>query len=472
MQYLSIHMGIYAWIAAVFGLVATLSPSWAVTITYNQNFSFPDAPAISNFNPDPTAVRNDSLSVSLPTFDTSMGNLTGVSYALNSNWNLRNDFYGMDQAFLANAYVSGDGRVTTIMNISNLQGLISANQMTQNLVAGCSRSAFNSVFCGQTTTSSGSFNDSTNIGVSGNTGFLDIVSGNTLNFNLSKELQVATTSCDGNRDCQTDLARGFGDWDGTVSITYDFEPLQINDDPNTIAYYRFEEGSGQLLTDSTDGSTDGVSSAAHILSVPESEIPLTGDANQNSLNFDNVSEANFSTQPFIFSDAFGDATLEFWINPADQPHGSILWGLSDTDANRYNLSINPGGHIRMDYRDELGNLHGGLASMFVDVDDWAHVAITRTVLSATEHLYRSYLDGQLVYSFTDLNPNLPTADAGWSISGRSSFWLEGAIDELRFSDVALNPNQFLNARVPEPGALTLFFIGLAGLGFARRKCAV
>ena len=82
-------------------------------------------------------------------------------------------------------------------------------------------------------------------------------------------------------------------------------------------------------------------------------------------------------------------------------------------------------------------------AFFIDVDTWTHVAITRV-----GNTYNFYKDGVLQTQGVDTNPNLPTS-IGWQAAGRSHDYF-GNLDEIRLSDGALAPEEFLIALGAEP----------------------
>ena len=188
-----------------------------------------------------------------------------------------------------------------------------------------------------------------------------------------------------------------------------------------ISYYRFEEGLGNTVIDAVDNSVDGTHTAVYSSGVPVDPVPQTGASNQFSLEFNNSAGATITGQDFIFHSIFGNATLEFWLNVPEQAHSAIFWTRGDNDdKNRFNISVNPGGVIHMDYRDIAGALHIILpldGSFTVPLDTWTHVAVTRVVDSPTSHTYGFFKDGFLTTTKTDINPNLPVATQ-WTISGR------------------------------------------------------
>lgn len=208
-----------------------------------------------------------------------------------------------------------------------------------------------------------------------------------------------------------------------------------------VAFYRFEEGSGSQYLNSVNNQAEGSGNLNYLTDVPMTLLPQTQDTNGFCVGLNGAQQGQF-TPSFVFNSANGDATLEFWINAPDQGHASIIWSRSDdSDANRYNISINPGGVIGVDYREPNSTLHP-LGSFGITTNQWTHVAIVRTVNSSSLHTYNYYVDGQQVNTVTDTNPNPPN-NQGWAVSGRSGFRMTGALDEIRCTASALASSQFL-----------------------------
>jgi hypothetical protein len=251
---------------------------------------------------------------------------------------------------------------------------------------------------------------------------------------------------------------------GTIAVVgaihFFFFALPSTSDAATIGYWRFEEGtvdspaSGSgAIVDSSPSGDDGTSLGGPVYrsDVPVSPIPKTGALNKLSLEFDGVDDAVLLNSIFIFHQP-GDATLEFWLKFIPTAHQSVFWTRTDdTDANRFNIVVNGNGTFGFDYRSPAGDLHllvgecfeEGCTGVPIPPDTWTHLAITRV-----GNVYSLYKNGVLAASATDSAPDLPDA-TGWQLSGRSGFIYQGSLDEVRVSDVALSPDQFLLAR-PSP----------------------
>lgn len=223
---------------------------------------------------------------------------------------------------------------------------------------------------------------------------------------------------------------------------------------SATGYWRFEEGSANAmpsgansLLDSSGSGNHGTPSGSPFYrsDVPVSVIPRTGASNSLSMEFDTPDDSIFFPSQFVFNQP-GDATLEFWLKYPPGATEALLWGRSDCDdANRFHMYILGDGKLRVDYRDSFDNsVHPVVGEYFgggvpIPPNTWTHIALTRS-----GNTYRLYTDGILMSTYSDVSPALPTS-SGWYLFWRCGLELTGSIDELRVSNVALVPGQFLNS---------------------------
>ncbi|MEE8105995.1 MAG: LamG-like jellyroll fold domain-containing protein [Planctomycetota bacterium] len=253
-------------------------------------------------------------------------------------------------------------------------------------------------------------------------------------------------------------------------------------DADTVAYYRFEEGAdgagstgaapgtlGHVL-DSSGNGHHGTAFGSPIYDafVDDTTIPQTGASNNLSMRFTGASGQVVQVlSPFIFHSQFGDATLEFSMYQATSSHTSIFWTRSGNgDRNRWNIFTNGG--FGMDYRNPVGVLTSfgrPVPGFGGTLGHWEHITVTRTQIAANTFDYDFYRNG--VFAFTKNAPvtNLPNSTV-WEIAGREGFKFVGWIDEVRFSNTALAPDQFLGAGgaptpIPEPATTWLVLCGVA-----------
>jgi hypothetical protein len=227
----------------------------------------------------------------------------------------------------------------------------------------------------------------------------------------------------------------------------------------TAGYWRFEEGTagedasgGNSIVDFSDNANCGTPAGTPVYSsdVPSSVIPKTGLANNLSLEFSGGSDEVIFNSMFPFHES-GDATVEFYLKINGGSLGCVLWtSLSDyPDQNRFNFQYDGSYSLLLDYRNPTGTRHALIENVPLTVDQWYHLAYVRSGNS-----YSLFKDGVLVGSGEDLAPDLPTS-LGWTISGRNYYRVNGCVDELRFTNRALSPAEFLNVVAGEPASLRL-----------------
>lgn len=260
---------------------------------------------------------------------------------------------------------------------------------------------------------------------------------------------------------------------------------------NPNAYYRFEEGAGTNIFDTVSAEDDGDLAGSGAFYSTDVPGPLVnGLPNAHSLDFTQGGFALMNGHGFIFHQptaggAAGDATLE-WFMKVPQPtgHSTMFWTTSSpVDANRFNIFWNASftgapdsdRFIDADFRDPAGTAHliGGPGHNGGDplsLDEWHHVAIVRTDLGGGTFRWEWYIDGTLSPGHTATTSGAMPTSPNWLIAGRQGgHSVNALIDEVRFTDRALSPDQFLTA-IPEPSSVGLTLVGIAmALCFARRR---
>ena len=279
----------------------------------------------------------------------------------------------------------------------------------------------------------------------------------------------------------------------------------------TTAYLRFEEGpAGTGLTAVTGGPTNSVTvdeaggddnfrtfnapatadanydtSPLYSTNVPFAVVPQTGAANNFSFDFgngdnDDIYMVDTSSPLGSTFDDGNTFTIEASINTratgaydtfigrddfaglADNGPGALFYlqNRADTNTFAFIATQKDGTEVRIDALQETV------------ANQWYNIAIVGDGTNAT-----LYVDGvaQGSAAFSGLYdvPAANLVDSGWTI-GRGFYdnnvtdWMDGFVDEVRFSNVALDPSQLLAAPVPEPASLTLA-AGLGLLALRRRR---
>jgi hypothetical protein len=254
----------------------------------------------------------------------------------------------------------------------------------------------------------------------------------------------------------------------------------------TVAYWRFENGTANATASGTNSILDSSGNNLHGTplngpvyrsTVPVNPIPLTGAANTRSLDFDGVN-ARVAIPDYTALQLTQSLTLEAYIFPrafasVQLGHAQIVFR-GDDRAGRdpYYLSLLPDGRVAFSINDAADN-QVILRAAIPGLNQWTHVAGTLDDATGKMSLYvNGTLIEQLTTSIRPFATLDPTQNPGLGIGNLQSAAhqdFNGLIDEVRISNVALSPDQFLTP-VPEPATVGLIAAaGLAAGGLLRRK---
>lgn len=247
-----------------------------------------------------------------------------------------------------------------------------------------------------------------------------------------------------------------------------------------VSYLRFEENGGAVASDET-GLLDGdlisftpdqespgggdTYGRGWSTDTPCSTIPQTGEANATSMRMNGGSAyidlSNYNDLLLGYS-----FTVEMFIKP-ETPNISVLFGFSPGASLGFLISESLG-----DYYFNL-NFMGDMPYALADglkIDEWQHIALVKEPGE-----YSIYLDGvQVVHDALAPSTDGPYDFAGngtigsRTLGGPTGTWY-GWLDEVRISDEALSPSQFLNAAIPEPSTLGLLSLGLFVFAVQKKK---
>jgi MSHA biogenesis protein MshQ len=250
----------------------------------------------------------------------------------------------------------------------------------------------------------------------------------------------------------------------------------------TVAYWRFEEGAANqaatgvgTILDSSGNGLDGtpINGPIYSAAVPADPIPQTGASDHLSLAFNSAAAQRVFIPDNPSFELTHSLTLEAYINPSASSSflSQIVFRGDDRNAlDPYWLAtIDTGSAPQLVFT--IDDAVGGEASLQAPLpsyNKWYHVAGT---LNDATGLMDLYVNGQLVNSTTTtvrpLGPLDPTQRPGLGIGDVQSStygeYFNGLIDEVRISDQALRPAQFLDA-VPEPSAWVLASLAAVGWG--------
>lgn len=255
-------------------------------------------------------------------------------------------------------------------------------------------------------------------------------------------------------------------------------------DAGTIAYWQFDEGAGTTAASTVNGlnGTLAASGSGGVLPTWTSQTvggiiqdgvggPIVNAANTTSLFFDNTGPVNsvsgkpdtttgsivtVADNPLLRPAAF---TAEMWVKVNTVVAFPALINKSkDASNSTWMMDLTDSGVLRSRFDTAVQGNQTPNTGVNIADGQWHHVALSYDGTSA-----RLYIDYVLKKTQTingTLDYNTSAMNIGNSGGGRA---FDGWIDEVRVSDAALDPDQFLRVTViPEPAGLAML-LGAAAM---------
>lgn len=274
-------------------------------------------------------------------------------------------------------------------------------------------------------------------------------------------------------------------WSAMGPLTYaDILPYSV--DANTTGLWHLNETEGPTLADSSSSAFDLTMSGGASLGASS----LSGFGNALSTDgVDGVARGAGNTVDTanLFGAGGGAFSIDMLIKVNSLSESAVFFAIESTTGNSTTRLM----HLWYDAGNfELGVFGGGNHVIPLPTDgpnainatDWFHIAVTYTGDVDAE-------DNITVY-WTKADPNNTVASVLDTITvdvpfndristninlgrdGRNVTDFSGSIDEVRISNIARGPDEFIFA-VPEPSSFVLVGIGLAAIGAVRlrRKAA-
>lgn len=272
----------------------------------------------------------------------------------------------------------------------------------------------------------------------------------------------------------------------------------------TVAYWRFEEATtGNVASSGTGGDvtyndsvTDSSGNNYHLRTYWTASAPAYTTATPSTWIMDgsggpvvsNTAALSFDGGDDLYSAGSVNSaalnavnlttfTIETWVRFNDLSGWETFIGRDDSgnpgqaasaESLLYFQKMGDGSNkIRFRAYDSAGSAFSVTTNNAITTNTWYHVAAVGNGSTVALFLNGVQQGSSVAYSGGLFNPNpdtLWTVGRGQYAGGNGDF-LQGAMDEVRISDVALAPNQFL---IPEPSAALLGGLGLLGLLRRRR----
>jgi hypothetical protein len=207
------------------------------------------------------------------------------------------------------------------------------------------------------------------------------------------------------------------------------------------------------------------------LTIPNNTTFNSAGVNQRSLQFLLANNIVRQVTPFTATPTDDDSldfgagmafTIEGWLKSSGTGSQVFLDNRNlsgDTDG--YRLFLDASGYFSLIVDSSLGGSRVTYDDSVVNDNVWHHFAAVREAAGAM----RLYVDG---VEDTTLADNGSASNSGsvanaqpiaFGAAGNNTLNYAGFLDEIRISDVALTPDQFLNFVVPEPSIAVLLPVG-------------
>jgi len=282
---------------------------------------------------------------------------------------------------------------------------------------------------------------------------------------------------------------------GAICLAMASAAWAIDPSPLENSYWRFEEGAAGSIVPVGDNAVLDSISANHMRRFDASSAPvyvtsvaptplLSGAANNLALRFTPFPVGNGGQDLYTLGGQGGKPinhpittafTLEAAFMPAAIDRFQAIVGKDGkpTAAPEQTLTLKLRGdtnQLQIELFDAGGTIHGVRSTDPLQANQWYYAAVVNDGSTLSLYLDRNDGNGYVLQGTDPVAGALFQNETSWSI-GRGMYnnntadWFDGIIDEVRISNTALSPGQFLFA--PEPTSLILLALG--GLGLVRRQ---
>jgi GH43 family beta-xylosidase len=271
---------------------------------------------------------------------------------------------------------------------------------------------------------------------------------------------------------------GSASWSAKLdSFALDFAALNRPQTP-AVAYWRFEEGpAGASLTGTNGnnglphtttldhaGGNDNLrtynytaggfdTSPKYSHDVPAAVIPATGTVNEHSFDFTPNQDVYTALPGDLNGRHFGAFTIEasFKLDNLDRFHGLVGKDGKPTSSLLAPLQLkarDDNDRVQIEVLDGAGNERQVSSVAPLSADQWYHVAAVSDGTTMSLYLDRNDGLGFVLQGTTPVSGALIDGAATWTVgrgfyNGGIADWTDGKIDEVRITDAAIDPTQFL-----------------------------